>query len=149
MTTIDKLDISVYSMYAVRITLIEQINAQYRLSEASTIPPQIQLVDIYPKMSEMDLLLGVVPLATPWAYFYPPQDFYNLRRNPFSFFRLGPSFGSLEQQTEDEKKLENIPTHNHAEEAEKNTIKKCLGQMDKINQMISFIIGRVGQFLQG
>lgn len=149
MTTIDKLDISVYSMYAVRITMIEQINSQYRLSEASSIPPQIQLVDIYPKMSELDLLLGVVPLATPWAYFYPPQRFFNLRRNPFSFFRIGPSFGSLEEQAKDEEKLEHIPVKTSEEEHEKNTIKKCLGQMDKINQMISFIIGRVGQFLQG
>lgn len=149
MATIDKLDISVYSMYAIRITMIEQINNQLRLEEASSIPPQIQLVDIYPKLTELDLLLGIVPLATPWAYFYPPQRYGSIRRNPFSFFRIGPSFGSLEDQAEDEQKLELIETHNPEENSEKQTIRACLKQMSKINEWMAFIIGRVGQFLQG
>lgn len=149
MATIDKLDMSVYSMYALRITMIEQINNQLRLSEATTIHPQVQSVHLYPTLTEMDLLLGVVPLATPWAFFYPPRHFYNLRRNPFSFYRLAPSFGDLASQEKDEQQLAQIPTQTPEEEQEKQIIGSCLAQMDKINSMISFIIGRVGQFLQG
>jgi len=148
MTTIDKLDISVYSMYALRITMIEQINNQLRLTEASTIPPQTQMVDIWPKLTEMDLLLGVVPLATPWAYFYPPKRFFSLRRSPFSF-RVGPSFGSLDREEEFEALLVTVPVTTPEEISEKATIKNLLEKMRYINDMISFITGRIGQFLQG
>jgi hypothetical protein len=149
MPTIDQLDISVYSNYALRITLIEQINSQMRMTEAASIPPQIQLVNIYPKLTELDLLLGIVPLATPWAYFYPPQRIRDTRRNPFAFFRVGPSFGSLEDQEKDEALLEDIPCETPQDEAEKSRIRDCLKQMSKINDMINYIVGRVGQFLQG
>lgn len=147
--TIDQLDMTVYSNYALRITLIEQINSQLRMTEASSIPPQLQVVDVYPKLTELDLLLGIVPLSTPWAYFYPPQRFRYTRRNPFAFFRVGPSFGSLEKQEEDEALLENIVCQSPQDEAEKAIIRNCLKQMGKINDMINYIIGRVGQFLQG
>ncbi|MGK5594412.1 MAG: DUF5399 family protein [Parachlamydiaceae bacterium] len=149
MTTIDKLDMSVHSNYALRIMLTEQINSQLRLTEASSIPPQIQMVDIYPKLSELDLLLGIVPLSTPWAFFYPPQKFETIRRNPFSFFRIGPSFGSLEHQAEVEARLDSISTTTQEENAEKQVLAGCLKQMSKINEMLAFIIGRIGQFLQG
>lgn len=149
MATIDKLDMSVHSMYALRITMIEQINNQLRLTEASSIPPQISMVDIYPKLSELDLLLGVVPLATPWAFFFPPKLYRTLRRNPFSFFRIGPSFGSLEDQEAEEQKLASIAVNSPEEAHEKQIIQSCLKEMSKINDMLSFIIGRIGQFLQG
>ena len=75
MATIDQLDISVYNAYAIRTRTIEQINAQLRLDQASTYPPEIQLVDLYPKLSELDLLLGVVPMATPGRFFSLPKPF--------------------------------------------------------------------------
>lgn len=149
MATIDRLDLSVYSNYALRITLIEEINGQLRMNEASSIPAQLQMVDIFPKMTELDLLLGVVPLATPWAFFYPPERYKDIRRNPFAFFRVGPSFGSLENQEKDEALLEEILTNSSADEEEKAVIRSCLKQMGKINDMINYIVGRVGQFLQG
>lgn len=149
MATIDQLDLSVYSNYALRITLIEQINSQLRLSEASSIPPQLSVVDIYPKLTELDLVLGVIPLATPWAYFYPPQHFRDLRRNPFAFFRIAPTFGSLDKQDEEEAEVEAIEVDNPEDVKNKAAIKGCLKQMRKINEMINYIVGRVGQFLQG
>lgn len=149
MATIDKLDMSVHSMYALRITMIEQINNQLRLTEASSIPPQISMVDIYPKLSELDLLLGVVPLATPWAFFFPPKLYQTIRRNPFSFFRIGPSFGSLEEQAAEEERLAAIAVDTPEEANEKQILQGCLKEMTKINDMLSFIIGRIGQFLQG
>ena len=149
MTTIDKLDIGIYIQYARRTQLIEQINQQYHLDEASSIPPQILLVDIYPKLSEMDLLLGIVPVQTPWAYFFPPPRFRFQRRSPFGFFRVVPSLGSFEEEDEDERRLEEIECETDTDRKEKKAIKACFEQIDKINNWISFIVGRVGQFLQG
>lgn len=149
MATIDNLDLAVYNTYAIRTKVIEQINAQLRLDQASTIPPQISMVDLYPKLTELDLLLGVVPLATPWAYFFPPKTFDKIRRSPFSFFRMVPSIGSLKDQEDDSEELAQTPTHSADEEKEKAVLTRCFKQMDKINGMMSFIIGRIGQFLQG
>jgi hypothetical protein len=149
MATIDKLDISVYNLYAIRTRMIEQINQQLQLSQAGSIPPQTMMVDIYPKLTEIDLLLGIVPLHTPWAYFYPPQKYRFLRRSPFAFYRVAPSIGSLEEQAEEVRLLEAVECRTTEEEKEKEIIKGCFKQMDQINQWIGYIIGRVGQFLQG
>lgn len=149
MATIDKLDINVYNLYALRTRMIEQINQQLQLDKASSIPPQTLILDIYPKMTELDLLLGIVPVATPWAYFYPPKRYEFLRRSPFSFFRVAPAFGSLEDQEEDERKLADIECETEEDKKEKVVLTNCMKKIDWINQMMSFIIGRVGQFLQG
>lgn len=149
MATIDKLDMSVYNLYAIRTRMFEQINAQLSFDKAASIPPQTAVLDIYPKMTELDILMGVVPLFTPWAYFYPPKNFFYQRRSPFAFWRVAPSFGSLKEQEEDEAKLASISCTSPEEETEKAAIAGCLKQVDKINGWLSFIIGRVGQFLQG
>lgn len=148
MTTIDKLDISVYNLYAMRTRMIEQINKQFRLDQAASIPAQTQVLDIYPKMTELDILLGIVPLHTPWAYFFPPPQFRFMRRSPFSY-RVIPSLGNYDEQADEEQKLENILCNTDDEKQEKETLKKCFREIEKLNNWLSFIIGRVGQFLQG
>lgn len=50
MATIDNLDMNVYQLYAVRTKMIEEINHQYRLEEAASIPPQTLVVDTLPKL---------------------------------------------------------------------------------------------------
>lgn len=149
MATIDKLDIGIYMQYARRTNMIEQINQQYHLEEASSIPPQIQVLDISPKLTELDLLLGVRTMQTPWAYFSPPPEFRFQRRSPFGFFRVAPSLGSFEEEEENEKQFDELECETEEEEKEKKTLKNCFEQIKKINQWISFIVGRVGQFLQG
>lgn len=149
MATIDKLDISVYNMYAMRTMMLEQINAEIGISQASTIPPQTVIIDISPKLNELDILLGTVAFFTPWAYFFPPKKFEFVRRSPFSFFRVAPTFGTLEEQEEDLATLDAIPCHSKEEEQEKAILGNCLKKIDWINQMMSFIVGRIGQFLQG
>ncbi len=149
MATIDKLDLSVYNLYAIRTKMIEQINQQLHLEEASSIPPQLQIVDIFPKMTELDILLGIVPLHTPWAYFFPPKEFKRRRRSPFAFYRVAPTLGSIEEQAEDTEKLNAVECHSPEEEEEKAAIVACFATIEKINGWLSFIIGRVGQFLQG
>lgn len=120
MTTIDKLDISVYNLYAMRTKMIEQINQQYRLDQAASIPSQLTVLDTYPKMTELDILLGIVPLHTPWAYFYPPPTFKDIRRSPFSY-RVIPSFGNYDEQEKEEEKLEEIV----CDSEEDKKIRKC------------------------
>lgn len=149
MATIDQLDISVYNLYAIRTRMLEQINNELRLGEASTIPPQTSVVDYLPKMTELDLLIGVAPVVTPWAYFYPPKQFRTIRRSPFAFFRIAPSLGSLEQQDQDEENAESVECGTDEEENEKKAMIGCLKEIRKINNWLSFIVGRVGQFLQG
>ncbi len=149
MATIDKLDIGIYIQYARRTQMIEQINQQYQLDKASTIAPQIQVVDLFPKLSEMELLLGTVTTHAPWAYFYPPKSFNNQRRSPFAFFRVIPSLGSKEKQQEDYSKLEAILCTTPEEVQEKEVINGCFQKIEYINGLINFIIGRIGQFLQG
>ena len=149
MTTIDKLDISVYNLYAIRTKMIEQINQQLALDKAGAIPGHTSMLDIYPKLTELDILLGVVPMFTPWAYFYPPKRFTLQRRSPFAFHRIVPSIGSLKDQEEDEDTIATIKCETPGEEEEKAAIWGCLKQIDKINSWLSFIVGRVGQFLQG
>ena len=149
MTTIDKLDISVYNLYAIRTRMLEQINQDYRLSEAESIPPQTVLVDTFPKLTELDLLLGVGPVVTPWAYFYPPKRFQFIRRSPFSFFRVAPTLGTLEEHEGLKDAVNNVPCKSPDEKAEQQAILGCLNQVGKINEWLGFIVGRVGQFLQG
>lgn len=149
MATIDKLDIGIYIQYARRTQLVEQIQEQLHLEQAGSIPPQTQLLDIYPKLSEMDLLLGVVPVISPWAHFLPPSQFRFQRRSPFGFFRVAPSLGSFEDEEEQSQSFEEIECETDEEKNNKAKLKKCFKQIDKINEWLSFIVGRVGQFLKG
>lgn len=149
MATIDKLDLSVYNLYAIRTRMVEQINQQLQLDKAASIPPQTQVMDIFPKLDELDILMGIVPLNTPWAYFYPPQQFRRIRRSPFAFYRVAPSLGSIEDQEKGEAILDSIPCETPEEEKEKAAIKGCFKQIEQINRWLGYIIGRVGQFLQG
>lgn len=146
MTTIDKLDISVHNTYAIRTLLVEQINKQLHLEQAGTIPAQTQVVNMAAQWTELTLLLGFGSRYAPWAIFFPPKKFYDLRRSPFTFSRVMPSFGSSEECFE---KLREVDCHTPDEEKERMAIVSCLQQLDRINDWMSHIVGRVGQFLQG
>lgn len=148
-TTIDQLDLSVYNMYAVRTMMNEQIQAQMRLSEAASIPPQIQIVDIFPRQNEIDLLLGIIPLNAPWAYFYPPKKLRFLRRGPFAFHRVAPSFGSVTRHDEELALISSTECESAEEKQEQAALMGMLKQMGNINSWMGYIVGRIGQFLQG
>lgn len=149
MATIDKLDISVYNLYAIRTKMIEQINQQLHLEEASSIPPQTQVLATQVQLTEIDILLGVVPHLTPWAYFFPPKQFLTLRRSPFAFSHVAPSLGSAQEQEQTLANLLGVHTHSPEEEKERGAIVGCFKQIEKINNWLGFIVGRIGQFLQG
>lgn len=149
MTTIDKLDIGIYFQYARRTQMIEQIYQQYHLEEAGSIPAQTATLIYLPKPTELDLLLGIVPQHTPWAYFFPPKRFKTRRRSPFAFYRIAPTLGSLDKHNEDVALIESTPVHNHEEEIEKKAMLTCMKQIEKINDWLNYIVGRIGQFLQG
>ncbi len=147
--TIDKLDVSIYIQYARRTQLIEQVQQQYSLREAVNVPAQALIVDLYPKLKELDILLGVATTIAPWAYFYPPKSYSNQRRSPFTFHRIIPILGETGDEEECEKKLDALVVESEEEEDEKGAIKRCLGQIKKLNSLMKYIGGRIGQFLQG
>lgn len=147
MTTIDKLDISIYDLYAKRQVMVEQINQQFRLQQAQDIPPQTVVLNLNPELTQLDILLGIVPLNTPWAYFFPPKN--KLRRSPFVAHRVASTLGTLEDQAALFNYIQNIPCKTVEEEKEKQTILKCFKQLDILNEWMGFIFGRKGQFLQG
>ncbi|MBB64927.1 MAG: hypothetical protein CMO81_07660 [Waddliaceae bacterium] len=149
MTTIDKLDIQVYKQYAYRISQYEQVNQDYRLTEARTIPVQTSVMNITPMVKELDLLLGVAQAYTPWALFLPPKSFREQRRERFFRGRVAPSIGSSEKQQADLAKLAAIDCESEEEEEERDILSRVLEQVDKLDEWLGFIIGRIGQFLQG
>jgi len=129
--------------------MVEEINQQLRLDQASSIPPQTQVINYFPSLTELDILLGVVPLATPWALFFPPKHFEKLRRSPFSFSRVAPSLGSLDDRDRATERLNSVEVDSQGEAKEKEKILACLKEIDKVNSWLKYIIGRIGQFLQG
>ena len=147
--TIDQLDIGIYIQYARRTELIEQVRQQYHLPEAGQVPAQTLIVDLYPKLSEMDLLLGVATTHAPWAYFYAPKDFANRRRSSFAFHRVMPIFGSTDSEDKEEETLSKTACETPEEEAERSAIKSCIHQIKHLNELLHYIGGRIGQFLQG
>lgn len=149
MATIDNLDVAIHMQYARRMQFIEQMQTEYRLEQAYAIPAQTQVLDLYPRLSELDLLLGIVPRHAPWAFFFPPRRFSNQRRGPFSFSRVAPSLGSLEQHEADLALISSVDCQSEEEEQERSVMQNLFGKIEEINDMIGFIIGRVGQFLQG
>jgi hypothetical protein len=160
MAVISDLDIKIYLQYAQFTQYVENIQEQYHFDQAGSIPPQTLLVNIYPKPSEMDLLLGTIPVVTPWAHFIAPARLRYQRRTPFGFARIAPSLGSLEyresgegegeDQNEDpETRLERVECESSDEIAQKAVLKRCFEQINRINGWVGFIVGRIGQFLQG
>jgi len=147
MATIDKLDISIYIQYARRTQYIEDINKEFRFQEASSIPPQTRVTDLYPKLNEIDILLGVTNTYSPWALFYPPKRFNLRRRSPFSFSRIGTM--TSEDEEEDLAVLESVSTTTQEQKKEKSVIRNCIKQMHTINEWLGFVVGRIGQLLQG
>ncbi len=154
--TIDRLDIGVYIQYARRTQLIEQVRQQYHLKEATSVPAQALIVDLYPKLTELDLLLGTSTLTQPWAYFYAPQSYTYQRRSPFLFHKVFPALDEQREgedgekkQKKDEEILEEIPCYTKEDEKEKGILRTCFKQIEELNSMLRYIGGRIGQFLQG
>lgn len=147
--TIDRLDIGIYIQYARRMQMLEQVQQQYHLKEAVSIPAQALIVDLYPKLSELDLLLGVGTTLAPWAYFFPPKNFAYQRRSSFAFHRILPVFGKQDAEKEEEEKLNKVICTSEEEEEEKLTIRNCIRKVKELNELLRYIGGRIGQFLQG
>ncbi len=149
MATIDMLDLRVYIQYAKRTELIESINREFRISEAGSIPAQTKVVNMYPKISDIDLLLGFARCHAPWAFFWPPKKFFRQRRPSFTNYRVVPSLGTLEKHVIDQDKVSKCPCSLPHELAEQSALMDCFGMMDKINGWLGHIVGRIAQFLQG
>lgn len=153
--TIDKFDIGIYIQYARRTQLMEQVLSQYHLREAASVPAQALIVDLYPKLAELDLLLGVAIYSTTWAYFYAPKSYTEQRRSSFAFHRIVPIIGERkkkegeDEQEREEDILETVECKNEEDDREKKVLKACFKQIEEINSLLRYIGGRIGQFLQG
>ncbi|MGM0439918.1 MAG: DUF5399 family protein [Chlamydiota bacterium] len=149
MATVFDLDFNANIEYARRTSLVESVNQQFRFSEAHSVPAQIQIVDAYPRLLEMEALLGMIRYHAPWAMFMPPRKFYEQRRPSFTSYRVVPSLGSLEKQAADYAKITGYPAKTPKTKLEMRAIASCLEMVDQINEWISHVVGRIGQFLQG
>ncbi len=153
--TIDKFDIGIYIQYARRTQLMEQVLSQYHMREATSVPAQALIVDLYPKLAELDLLLGVATYSTTWAYFYAPKSYTEQRRSPFAFHRIIPIIGERKKGEEEKEQgkgedlLEEVECKTAEEDREKKTLRACFKQIEEINSLLRYIGGRIGQFLQG
>ncbi len=149
MTTIDKFDFSVHIAYAQRTEFVEQIRKEFRLDQAASIPPQTIVVDFQPKPSEVDLLLGVGRVLTPWALFLsPPPRKFGRRRSPFTVSRVVPTLGNQHRQDEQQESIASTLCESPEEEREKSILLSCFDQITKINDWLGHIVSRIGQFLQ-
>lgn len=149
MKEIYNFSLQVHIDYAKRIESTERFNKEYRVEQAAGIQSQTLVVTLSPKQAELEKLFGVVAIHTPWAYFFAPPLYRYQRRSPFGFFRVAPSLGSFDIEDESEKQLDLVHCETDEEKKQKGAIKGCFAQIDKINNWLSFIVGRVGQFLQG
>jgi uncharacterized protein DUF5399 len=151
--TIDKFDIGIYIQYARRTQLIEQVMSQYHMRDATGVPAQALIVNLYPKLRELDILLGIATLSSQWAYFYAPRSYAAQRRSPFSFHRIIPFMGERdkgeEEQKRDEDIIEEMECRTPEDERERKVLKACFRQIEEINSLLRYIGGRIGQFLQG
>jgi hypothetical protein len=147
--TIDHLDIGIYIQYAKRMQLVEQVQEQFHYKDAASIPASALIVDLYPKLTELDLLLGVGATLAPWALFYPPKEFSAQRKTSFAFHRLAPIFGRSYAEIAEEKKLNDIECSSDEEEDEKSAIRGCIKKLKELNELLRYIGGHIGQFLQG
>ncbi len=155
--TIDKLDVGIYIQYARRTQLIEQVMQQYHMREAGSVPAQALIVDLYPKLAELDLLLGVATLSAPWAYFYAPKSYSSQRRSPFTFHRVIPIIEERhheegkdkEGEKKEEELLEAVDCRTAEDERQRKVLRTCFRQIEELNALLRYIGGRIGQFLQG
>ena len=148
-TTVNNFDTSVYVRYAQYTHYIESIKNYYHLEQAETIPAQTTIASFDPIDSKMDLLMGAVTQHTPWAMFCLPDHFVKRRRSPFSFSRIAPLLGSEERHEADLIKLDEVICETDEEEEERQVLVRCYELLEKLNDMLNFVVNRVGQFRQG
>ena len=149
MTTIDQLDQNVHNLYAIRTQLVAETNQQFRLEEAPSVAAHTYIQNINVQPTHLDLLLGYIPAATPWAHFMPPKKFNETRKNPFTFAKIAPSLQDTEEEGGLFAALLGVSCKTEEEENQKKSILEGFKVINKLNSWLGEIIGRIGQFLQG
>lgn len=139
--------LDVHELYAQRIQLIQKYYEQYPVNLADKVQSHTQVDNVRPQLTNIDILLGVSTNPPPWALMRPPT--YDPRQPFLSFSRVAPSLGTLEKQASDTERLQAVPCLTPKDALEKSIILGGLAIINKINDMKGYIIGRVGQFLQG
>lgn len=148
MATIDKLGIGIHEHYVRQKSLQEQFETQYHVREAAGIHGQIRVISVSPQSSATDLLLGARSVGSRWATFPELEGYYTRNYSPFVFSTVAPG---LRLATEEgiEQRFRTIVCTTPQEQAEKeilHDVAKCIGEL---REMQEFIVGQLGQFLQG
>jgi hypothetical protein len=149
MTTIDQLDQSIHDLYAIRTQLVAETKKQFHLEEAPSVAAATYIQNISIQPSHLDLLLGYIPSATPWAYFSPPKRFNEMRKTPFTFGRIAPSLEDIDEESELFSRVEGQECDDQEEEKKKESILETFKMIHQLRSWAGEIIGKMGQFLQG
>lgn len=149
MATIDNLDISVSTAYAMRIVLLEEVNQRLRLKEADRVTGDVTVVAHAPIYTELELAMGLTSRPKPYASFIQPETFFSARRDSFTSFSVCPSIGTIEDQKNCINTIESATCVTTQDKAEQATLGNLMGQMATINGWLQGIWGRVGQYLKG
>lgn len=150
--TIDRLKIDAYLDYAERTTLAEQVSKQFPPGQLSGLSDQVRIDTVTPQLTELDLLLGVVSVTTPWALFLAPDILYGKKRKhrvPFGVSSLLPSLGSPEECDILQQKLLGVACSTPEEEREKHTLDNYFSTLQKLNIWLNDIFNRIHQFIHG
>lgn len=143
--TQDNLPLRVSQEYAYRIHLVEELQ---RKSDESRVA-DVLVVSTEPMYPEIETAMGITARPQPYASFSAPNNFFDLRRNPFTTYSVGPSFGSLRERAECERTIATTQCNTAEDEAGKAILLSCVQMVDKINNMISNVSNNMLRFLQG
>lgn len=150
--TIDQIRNESHRDYANLKILAEQVSKEFPASAVTSLSGQVRIDTVTPQPTELDLLLGVVAVLTPWAMFLTPDSLYGKKRRmrvPFGVSRILPSLGSHEycellQQTV----LAHLCTM-HEEEREKSALDNFFAMLQKLDTWQNDIFNRIHQFMHG
>lgn len=150
MATIDSLGPDAYMRYAYTTDALEIRRRELKTEYEPTIRMDVEVLSFYPRIDNIDILLGL-PRTRPSGAVYQSPDTFNLqRKSPFTFSRLAPwvfDYGDSEEALKE--LIQDIPCYNKEEEAERDSLLKLLGTLNEINSQLGYVANHVAQFLPG
>lgn len=158
MATIDKLDPSIHTTYALLTKNKEEMGRQYPIAVEASVASQTQIIDFQPKLSALESLLGSTASQqeSPFAHFVPPKGYYVQTSHMFSY-EIIPDMKNFIVEPQ-----EPIACDAASCEIEKSDslcdtyqpfysyiLKNTARALQKLNQNLNFVRCRMAQFLQG
>lgn len=143
--TQDNLPLRVSQEYAYRILILEETK---RKADESRVADVI-VVSTEPIYSDLDMTMGIVDRPKSYASFVPPDHFFDLRRNPFTPYSVGPSFGSMEQRAAYERAIASTTCATTQDQSEKSILLSGMQTLNKLGSWVRDVSNNMCRFLQG